>query len=179
MRYPLRLVGMAAVSLLLAGCGFLNSGTLAAPAAMTVDSAALGQNVLPRSYTCHAAGKPVSPPLAWSGAPSDTKSYAIVVDDSSAPITPYIYWIVFDIGPDASDIQQGVLPTDARQAMNSAGTVGYDPPCPQGSPHQYRFSVYALDTTLSLPSGTSLESAWTAIAAARVGFGRYPATANP
>jgi Raf kinase inhibitor-like YbhB/YbcL family protein len=134
--------------------------------------------VLPRTFTCHAS-RPVSPPLTWSGAPASTRSYAIVVDDSSAPITPYIYWIVFDIGQDATDIQQNGLPTGARVALNSGGTAGYQAPCPSGGPHLYRFTIYALDRTLSLPNGTSLLSAWTEIAAATVGRGRTEVTANP
>jgi Raf kinase inhibitor-like YbhB/YbcL family protein len=172
-------VFIAAAGILLAGCGFLNSGSTVAPWPMTVSSEAFSQNILPNSFTCHAA-KPVSPPLAWFGAHSDTQSYALVVDDSSAPITPYIYWIVFDISPTTTDIQQNALPPGAKQAMNSAGTVGYDPPCPQGSPHSYRFTVYALNKMLELPNGTSLQSAWTAIAAATIGRGRMPpVTGNP
>jgi hypothetical protein len=34
--------------------------------------------------------------------------------------------------------------------------------------------VYALNTVLNLPDGTSLESAWRAIAAATIGRGRLP-----
>ena len=88
----------------------------------------------------------MNPPLNWSGAPPGTKSLALIVDDSSAPITPTIYWLVFDMNPGATDIQEGSLPTGARQALNSAGTHGYDPPCPRGRPHSYRFTVYALNT---------------------------------
>jgi phosphatidylethanolamine-binding protein (PEBP) family uncharacterized protein len=101
------------------------------------------------------------------------------VDDSSAPITPSIYWLVFDIGPGTTDIQEGSLPTGARQALNSAGTAGYDAPCPQGHPHMYRFTIYALRTVLKQPSGASLESVWTAIAAATIGRGRIVVTGNP
>jgi phosphatidylethanolamine-binding protein (PEBP) family uncharacterized protein len=75
-----------------------------------------------------------------------------VADDAQAPITPYIYWIVYDVGPTTSDIPQGRLPIGARPAMNSKGTIGYDPPCPAGPPgsfHNYRFTVYALDARLN------------------------------
>ena len=59
-------------------------------------------------FTCH--GAKVSPPLYWSGAPQGTKSYAIVVDDSAAPITPYIYLIVFNIPQATTDLQAAHLP---------------------------------------------------------------------
>jgi Raf kinase inhibitor-like YbhB/YbcL family protein len=169
----------AAASTLLVGCGFLSSSSMVAPTPMTISSDAFSQTgPLPADFTCHAA-HPVTPPLAWFGAPAGTQSYALVVDDSSAPITPYIYWIVFDISPTTTDIQQGHLPPKAKQALNSAGTVGYDPPCPQGQSHSYRFTIYALNTTLTLPAGTSLQSAWTAIAAATIGRGRTAASGNP
>ena len=169
----------AAASTLLAGCGFLSSSSNVAPTLMTISSEVFTQNIMPVDFTCHSPD-PVSPPLAWFGAPSGTQSYALVVDDSSAPITPFIYWIVFDIRPTTSDIQPGHLPPGAKVAQNSAGQARYDPPCPQGHPHSYRFTIYALNKTLALPAGTSLMSAWTAIAAATIGRGRMPPiTGNP
>jgi Raf kinase inhibitor-like YbhB/YbcL family protein len=161
----------------LAGCGLLGSGNvLLTPSVMTVNSGAFTQDTLPQRYTC-LDKKAINPPLGWSGAPQGTKSIALVVDDSSAPITPYVYWIVFDISPETSDIQEGQLPSGARQAQNSAGQAAYNPPCPHGRSHQYRFTIYALKSTLNLPEGTSLQSAWTAIAAATIGRGRATPTA--
>jgi Raf kinase inhibitor-like YbhB/YbcL family protein len=169
----------AAAGILLAGCGFLSSSSNVAPAPMTISSAAFSQNIMPADFTCHSPD-PVSPPLAWFGAPPGTQSYALVVDDSSAPITPFIYWIVFDINPSTTDIQQGHLPPGAKVAQNSAGVARYDPPCPQGHPHAYRFTIYALNKTLDLPAGTPVQTAWTAIAAATIGRGRMPPiTGNP
>jgi Raf kinase inhibitor-like YbhB/YbcL family protein len=158
------------------GCGLLGSGQeIATPSVMTVSSGAFTRGVMPVQFTCgtHAP----SPPLSWGGQPPGTKSLALVVDDSSAPITPYIYWIVFDIGPTTSYILQGQLPPGARQARNSAGSIGYLPPCPGSTSHTYRFTVYALNTTINLPDGTSLQSAWRAIAAAAIGRGRTTASA--
>jgi Raf kinase inhibitor-like YbhB/YbcL family protein len=169
----------AAAFPLLAGCGFINTGTNSTPTLMTVSSEAFSQNMLPATYTCHTP-KPISPPVSWSGAPANTRAYALVVDDASAPITPYVYWIVYNISPTSTDIQEGVLPPGARQGPNSAGTSVYDPPCPHGSPHMYRFTVYALNTMLKLPADATLQDAWTAIAAASIDHGRAPqVTANP
>lgn len=159
-----------------AGCGFVSSGSVVAPTVMTISSEAFGQGVLLERYTCH--GEKINPPLDWSGVPQGTKSFALVVDDASAPITPYIYWLVFDISPASTDIQEGALPTGARQALNSAGTASYDAPCPGGHPHSYRFTVYALNTMLNLPEGTSLKTAWTEIASATIGRGRIMVTGN-
>ncbi len=162
-----------------AGCGVLEpSAGDQAPAAMTVTSSALSQAAMPARYTCAAGAKAVSPPLGWAGAPPGARSIAIVMDDSDAPITPYAYWIAFDISPATSEILPGQLPPGARQARNSAGTVGYDAPCPGPRGHTYRFTVYALDKVLNLPDGTSLKSAWSEIAAASIGVGRMTATAR-
>jgi len=179
-RRPLRARAAGPVSLAvlaLAGCGTAGYGAPVAPSPMSVSGEAFVSGTLAPRYTCQGEG--INPPLNWSGAPPGTKSLALIVDDSSAPITPFIYWLVFDINPGATDIQEGSLPTGARQALNSAGTAAYDPPCPHGRPHSYRFTVYALNTTLKLPNGAPLQAVWTAIAAATIGRGRIVVTGNP
>jgi Raf kinase inhibitor-like YbhB/YbcL family protein len=170
-----RLAILAALVPLLSGCGVLNglSDTrLNSPDSITVTSPVFGANVpLPKIYTCRGPG--LSPPLQWSGAVSPApKSYAIVVDDSDAPISPYAYWLIFDLSPNTVAIGQNQLPTGARQAQNSSGRVGYDPPCPQGKGHAYRFTVYALNARINLPNGTALRTAWSAIASHVVASGR-------
>jgi Raf kinase inhibitor-like YbhB/YbcL family protein len=180
-----RLSRCAAVVLALAavlavvGCGGqAGQGAAVAPRTMSVSSEAFSQNIpLPQRYTCH--GDSVNPPLDWSGAPADTKSLALIVDDSSAPINPFIYWLVFDIQPGTTDIQEGSLPTGAKQALNSAHTVKYDAPCPAGHSHSYRFTVYALNRDLTLPNGAPLLQVWTEIADATIGRGRIVVLANP
>jgi Raf kinase inhibitor-like YbhB/YbcL family protein len=163
-----------------AGCGLLGAGQqqIATPG-MTISSTAFESDVLPLQFTCGTPAPPAkTPPLSWTGQPPGTKSLALVIDDSSAPITPYVYWIVFNIKPQTSDILEGELPPGALQARNSAGSIGYEPPCPGTTSHTYRFTVYALNTMLNLPDGTSLESAWRAIAAAAIPGGRGRTTAS-
>jgi hypothetical protein len=171
---------MAACGVLpLSGCGLFGSETeIATPSVMTITSGEFTGSVMPPRFTC-AAARPTSPPLGWAGWPSGTKSIALVVDDSNAPITPYVYWIVFNISPATSDILEGQLPPGALQARNSAGSAGYEPPCPGAAGHSYRFTVYALKSDLDLPSGAPLESAWRAIAASAIGRGRMTASATP
>jgi len=173
---------LMALAPLVSGCGMFGglSGTrLSSPASLTVTSPVFGSDVsLPSEYTCHGAG--LSPPLQWSGATTQTaKSFAIVVDDSEAPITPYVYWIVFDISPATVAIGQSQLPTGARQALNSAGKASYDPPCPIGSSHKYRFTVYALNSVIRLRNGTGLRRTWSAIARHVIATGRLTASASP
>jgi Raf kinase inhibitor-like YbhB/YbcL family protein len=173
-------VGAACCVLPASGCGLLGSGqAVSPPPVMTVSSSALVNGVLPVQFTCGAPGGPAeTPPVNWADQPPGTKSIALVLDDSSAPITPFVYWIVFNIRPQTSDIPEGQLPPGAMQARNSAGSIGYEPPCPGTTTHTYRFTVYALNKVLSLPNGTSLKSAWEAIAAAAIPSGRGRATAS-
>jgi Raf kinase inhibitor-like YbhB/YbcL family protein len=180
-RAAARAAGAAAAALLLGGCGLLGGPTALQqaddPQVMTVTSPEFGQSVpIPLQYTCHGMGE--SPPLDWSGQPSGTKALALVMDDAGAPITPYIYWIVFNISPATPDIQAGRTPPGSLEAVNSKGTVGYSPPCPAHS-HEYRFTVYALNAPLRLPNAASLSAAWEAIASHAIARGRLAGTVNP
>jgi hypothetical protein len=155
----------------LAGCGLFSSGvTVTSPTVMTVTSEALSHNMMSTPFICGGT-RTMSPPLTWTGAPAGTKSIAIVFDDANAPITPYVYWVAFDIGPGTSALIEGQLPPGTRQARGTAGYDRYDAPCPGPDQHGYRFTVYALNTVLNLPNGTSLLSAWQAIAASTIGRG--------
>jgi Raf kinase inhibitor-like YbhB/YbcL family protein len=163
----------------LAGCSLFGANlTIYPTAVMTINGAAFVQNAtMPQRFTC-ADPKAVNPPIDWAGAPKGTQSIALVVDDSDAPITPYVYWIVFNIKPESSYILEGQLPPGARQAQNSAGQAAYDPPCPGPGGHGYRFTVYALNTVLHLPEGAPLQETWTKIAAAVIGRGTKTVTAT-
>ncbi len=166
---------------LISGCGLLgglSTTRLGSNTSLTVTSPVFGADVqMPALYTCH--GSRLSPPLQWSGVTSPAaKSYAIVVDDSDAPITPYVYWIVFDISPSTVAIGQNQLPTGAKQAQNSAGKAGYDAPCPTRAAHEYRFTVYALNSVIDLPNGAGLRAVWSAIARHVIAAGRLTARAS-
>lgn len=170
----------AAVLVLATGCGLIGGPStvlVAVPDNITVTSPDFNGNAMGPVFSCHGAGR--HPVIHWSGDPAGTKSLALVMDDSAAPITPYIYWIVFNIGPQSSDIPAGRLPPGARQADNSKGTRGYDPPCPANRGHVYRFTVYALGKKLSLRAGASAKTAWMAIAGAAIARGRLATVIDP
>ncbi len=176
----------AAVALLagtsgLAGCGLVGQGTFHAdvPDVITVTSPDVSPKaVIGAAFTCY--GRREFPGFHWSGAPTKaTKSFAVILDDKAAPITPYIYWILFNISAQRTAIQPGEIPPGARQAHNSKGLIGYDAPCPTNAPHSYRLTVYALSRTLNLKSGAGLKATWTAIAQAAIARGTLYITANP
>jgi hypothetical protein len=166
--------------LFVSGCGLIGGPStvlVAVPDTITVTSPDFNGKLMGPAFSCRGAGS--HPVIHWSGAPAGTKSLALVMDDSAAPITPYIYWIVFNISPQSSDIPAGRLPPGARRAQNSKGTIGYDPPCPANPGHFYRFTVYALDRKLSLRAPTSAKTAWMAIAGAAIARGRLTTVIEP
>ena len=160
---------------LVSGCALAgNSKVSLNTPQMTVTSPLFNEHLIPGQFTCHGVGE--SPPVFWSGAPPGTRSFALVVDDSATPITPYVYWIVFNISP-GTEIQAGMIPTGAVEADNSAGTAKYKAPCPAGRSHQYRFTVYALNASLPLGKGAQLKAVWMAIANHAIARGWLTATA--
>lgn len=175
-----RVAALLSMAALASGCGLVGGPKTvqaAVPNTMTVTSPDVTRGAMGSAYTCHGAGR--FPGIHWSGVPAGTKSVAVVMDDAAAPISPYIYWIIFNIGPQTTNIQPGQIPAGARQARNSKGSIGYDPPCPVGQSHSYRITVYALGSRLRLTPGASVKSAWSAIAQAAIERGRLPVNASP
>ena len=175
-------VAAIATVLLLGGCGLLGKPprqNAAAPLTMSVTSPDFSGHIIPPAFTCDGTGG-AGPTIFWSGAPPGTKSVAVVVDDAAAPISPYVNLIVYDISNSTTDLPLGSPPPHARVAENSAGTATYDPPCPFGSPHEYRFTVYALNTYFgrALPANSPLLTAWTMIAQHVIARGTFTATAR-
>lgn len=101
-------------------------------------------------------GENKSPALRWSGAPKDTKSFAVTVYDPDAPTgSGWWHWSVINIPagttelkPDAGNVSNANLPAGARQVRIDYGVAAWGGACPpQGDkPHRYVFTVYALKT---------------------------------
>ncbi len=109
---------------------------------------------IPQKYTCD--GEDISPELSWTGAPSGTKSFALISDDPDAPGKTWVHWVIFDIPASLTNLAEAVsktavLENGAKQGTTDFGTVGYGGPCPPpGKPHRYFFKLYALDQLLDL-----------------------------
>ena len=123
-------------------------------------------------------GGNVSPALAWSGAPADTKSFALMVHDPDAPTgSGWWHWIVYDLPPATSALAGSIgraaaLPPGAVEARNDFGTRGFGGACPPAGdkPHRYVFTVYALKVDkLDVPLDASAALVGFAINANRIG----------
>lgn len=99
--------------------------------------------LIPAKYTCD--GENISPPLSWSGAPEETKSFAFICADPDAPRRTFVHWIVYNIRAQMNAMQEGAVPDGAQQAKNDFHTQSYGGPCPPSGTHRYFFTLYALD----------------------------------
>jgi Raf kinase inhibitor-like YbhB/YbcL family protein len=110
----------------------------------------------------------VSPPLEWTGAPSGTKSFALLVEDPDAPRGIFRHWVAFDIAPDRARLEEGAGRggNSLRQGANDFGDTGYDGPEPPAgdAPHHYHFRLAALDVEqLDVGPQQRAEAVWSAI----------------
>ncbi len=108
---------------------------------------------IPDRHTC--AAEDLSPPLNWSGVPSGTQSFALVVEDPDAPSGTFIHWVIYNLPPTLTSLPEGLPRTEqltngAAQGIGDFGSIGYRGPCPpRGKPHRYFFILRALDTQLT------------------------------
>ena len=119
---------------------------------MKVTSSAFqeGGNI-PSKFTCD--GADVNPALRFEGAPAETKSLVLIVDDPDAPVGLFTHWLVWNIDPKASKVAENSAPGGAVQGTNDFPKKGYGGPCPPSGTHRYYFKIFALDQTLGLKPG--------------------------
>lgn len=103
----------------------------------------------------------ISPPLAWSGVPEGTRSFALAVTDPDLPEAfnfprAFAHWLVHDIPADVRGLAEGAsgtarMPAGARELPSDFVTFripgfgrGYGGPWPPDRAHRYVFTLYAL-----------------------------------
>ncbi len=124
------------------------------------------QGGIPERFTCD--GEDIPPPLAWTGAPAGTRSFALVVDDPDAPMGTWVHWVLYDLPDTLTGLPEAVtvkaLPPGTREGTNSWRRTGYGGPCPPSGRHRYFHKLYALDILLpdlGHPTRAALEKAMT------------------
>ena len=143
--------------LLTASCADNKSGKEETMSIQITSAAFAGGEPIPAKYTCD--GNDVSPPLHWTNAPANTKSFALIADDPDAPVGTWVHWVLCDLPGDNNSLPEDVAKTqnitgNAKQGVNDFRRSGYGGPCPPpGKPHRYFFKIYALDTMLDLKPG--------------------------
>ncbi len=144
--------------LILAVC--IASAGLAQESSLQLRSTAFAEGaVIPAEYTCTGSDK--SPPLKWTGIPTGTGSFALIVEDPDAPRGTFVHWVIYNLGSSLTELPEDIprsaqTTTGARQGVNGLDRVGYKGPCPPpGAPHHYHFQLFALDSPLKLNPGAS------------------------
>jgi Raf kinase inhibitor-like YbhB/YbcL family protein len=111
------------------------------------------------------AGENVSPHLAWSNPPAETKSFVITAYDPDAPTgSGWWHWVAFNIPANARSLGSGAsrntgkLPAGVVESRTDFGAVGFGGACPPpgAAAHRYIFKITALKVEkLDLPSDAS------------------------
>lgn len=121
-------------------------------------SAFIAEGLIPSAYTCDSDNKNgISPPLEWKGAPENTVSFVIIMDDPDAPCGIWDHWLIFNIPATIKKLDKDLknLPVGAKWGKNSWNQLNYGGPCPPDREHRYFFKIYALDAELLLEEGVS------------------------
>jgi Raf kinase inhibitor-like YbhB/YbcL family protein len=157
-------MAVAAALLALAGAGPALAQGFKLESADIKPNGSIAEEQVFNGFGC--AGKNVSPALKWSGAPRDTKSFALLVHDPDAPTggAGWWHWVVINIPADATELKKAAgkadgtgLPSGAAQVNTDFGGPGWGGPCPPpGKPHRYNFTLHALKVPkLDVPAGAT------------------------
>jgi len=102
-------------------------------------------------------GQNLSPALAWSHAPAETKSFAIIMDDPDAASgRGGNHWITYDIPSSTLAVARGEADQVAKFVSGNSGNgAAYHGACaePGAKAHHFIFFVYALDLPLGQLKG--------------------------
>lgn len=155
---------LVAVVVCVAALGFFflrqeTSLTSSLTSIMKVDSSLFHDgDTLPRNFTCDGAG--VRPPLTFSGLPDGTQTLAVAVEDPDAVGGVFTHWVAWNFTSDVASIRGDELAAGAVEGRNSAGETGWYAACPPNGtgPHQYIFTIYALDVSLTLPTDSTFDA---------------------
>lgn len=98
------------------------------------------RNKLNKYFTCD--GADVSPDLSWSGAPVETKSYVVLLEDPHSEEIKgegggmWTHWILYSIPPMVTSLAEGLPQTEtldigAKHGLNDYNNSFYSGPCPR------------------------------------------------
>lgn len=140
------------ITLSLTGCGGGNDD----PAFELKSNSFLADSVIPNKYSRR--GGNISPQLEWKNEPSNTKSFAIIMDDLDAKPhsggKTWVHWNVFNINKATKSLPEDAsvknMPSGSIEGMNSSASARYRGPNPPENDtyhayHTYHFFVYALN----------------------------------
>ncbi|HTP84319.1 MAG TPA: YbhB/YbcL family Raf kinase inhibitor-like protein [Alphaproteobacteria bacterium] len=96
-------------------------------------------------------GDNVSPPLKWTNAPANTKSFAIIMfDPAGRGGAGVVHWVAYDIPAAKTSLKEGEASQPSNEfkgGKNTPGLTTYFGPCPPfgDKPHPYVITLIASD----------------------------------
>lgn len=134
--------------------GYNNNVLIDKASNMILTSSAFSNNdVIPTKYTCE--GININPPLNISTVSIFAKSLVLIVDDPDSPSKDFTHWILFNIDPKTTFIDENAIPKESLEGLNDFGESHYGGPCPNRGEHHYIFKLYSLDNSLNLEKGAT------------------------
>jgi hypothetical protein len=106
---------------------------------------------IPTKYSCD--GDNVSPPLRIQNVSAQAETLALIMDDPDAPSGTVLHWTFWDVPANQTDFGEAV----DIAAMGGREGQTYRGPCPPDGTHRYFFYAYAVNGTLDLEAGSSVE----------------------
>jgi Raf kinase inhibitor-like YbhB/YbcL family protein len=100
----------------------------------------------------------INPPILIKEIPNEAKSLALIMDDPDAMGAVgkiWVHWIVWNIDPSISKINENSVPSNSIQGKTDFGEMDYGGPAPPDKEHTYIFKLYALDKKLDINEGSS------------------------
>ena len=80
------------------------------------------------------------------------------MDDPDAPAKIWVHWIVYNIPASMTNIPSDADTSNFALGITDFGNTQYGGPCPPSGTHKYRFTLYALDTTLPKEGSVTKEA---------------------
>jgi Raf kinase inhibitor-like YbhB/YbcL family protein len=112
-------------------------------------------SLLPVKYTCD--GESVSPPMQWSGVPSNTKYLAIIMHHVASPTDIHWYWVLYNIPATTNNLSENSVGIGTFGTNSVNDRCEYAPPCSQGPGRKdYIITIYALSDFI-VPSVSASE----------------------
>ena len=100
----------------------------------------------------------VNPPLSIEDVPEGAKSLVLIMDDPDVPaaagVDVWDHWVVYNVSPLTTQIVEN-WNVEGMSGVGTRGEKAYGGPRPPDREHRYFFKLYALDTELDLPEGST------------------------
>jgi len=132
-------------------------------------------------FDCAYESQNRSPALSWCNAPSGTRSFAVVCQDRDGPdARPWTHWLLWNIPAAETRLLAGLpqyprLDGEIEQGLNDYLEYGWCGPCPPVGEHEYVFTLYALDASVS-PVGPTSKAVLAALSSHVIETARLTAT---